>query len=67
MESFEARLIHKEKVFEIHQVVHRLEEPYKEVFNLRLFGELSFAQIGELFGKSESFGHESRFIELNSK
>ena len=47
MESFESKLIHKEKAFEIHRAVHRLEDPYKEVFNLRLFGEL--------FGKSESW------------
>jgi len=32
-----------------------MEEPYKEVFSLRTFGELSFAQIGELFGKTESW------------
>ena len=28
------------------------EEPYKEVFNLRVFGELPFEKIGLLFGKS---------------
>ena len=55
MESFESKLIHKEKAFEIDRAVHRLEDPSTEVFNLRLFGELSFAQIGELFGKSESW------------
>ena len=31
------------------------EEPYKEVFWLRIFGELSFAQIGALFEKTESW------------
>ena len=55
MESFESKLLNKEKAFEIHKALHSMEEPYKEVFNLRLFGELSFTQIGELFGKSESW------------
>lgn len=45
----------KETVFEIHKILHELEEPYKEVFSLRIFGELSFKQIGELFGKTESW------------
>ena len=35
--------------------LHRLTEPYKEVFSLRVFGELSFSQIGELFGKTDSW------------
>ena len=40
---------------EIHKVLHNLKEPYKEVFSLRTFGELSFKQIGEVFGKSENW------------
>lgn len=54
-ESLEERLLSKESAFEIHRVLHRLEEPYKEVFSLRTFGELPFKQIGELFGKTESW------------
>ena len=54
-ESLEERLLTKESAFEIHRVLHRLEEPYKEVFSLRTFGELPFKQIGELFGKTESW------------
>ena len=44
-----------EMSFRIHTVLHSLEEPYKEVFQLRVFGELSFAQIGEIFGKTENW------------
>ena len=54
-ESLEDRLLTKESAFEIHKVLHRLPDPYKEVFSLRIFGELSFSQIGELFGKTESW------------
>lgn len=39
----------------IHQILHSLEEPYKEVFNMRIFGELSFSNIGIIFGKSENW------------
>ena len=54
-DSFELKLIDKETAFEIHKVLHDLDEPYKEVFSLRIFSELSFVQIGELFKKTESW------------
>lgn len=54
-EDIEARFADKETVYAIHKVLHKLNEPYKEVFWLRTFGELSFSQIGELFGKTESW------------
>ena len=54
-ENLEERLLTKESAFEIHRILHRLEEPSKEVFSLRTFGELPFRQIGELFGKTESW------------
>ena len=53
--EIEKGLINNETAFEIHKLLHKLQEPYKEVFTLRTFGELSFAQIGELFGKTESW------------
>ena len=40
---------------EIHQILHKMEEPYKEVFQLRVFGELSFLKIGIIFGKTENW------------
>ncbi len=54
-ESIEDQFCDQETVFKIHTVLHHLEEPYKEVFSLRTFGELSFKQIAELFGKTESW------------
>ena len=54
-ENFEQELINSELAFEMHKLLHILAEPYKEVFSLRMFGELSFLQIGELFGKTESW------------
>ena len=54
-ETMEEKLLTKETAFEIHKLLHNLPEPYKEVFSLRVFGELSFSQIGELFGKTESW------------
>ena len=39
----------------IHKTLHSMEEPYREVFELRVFGELSFLQISQIFGKTESW------------
>lgn len=36
-------------------IILNLDEPYKEVFILSVFGDLSFKQISESFGKSESW------------
>ena len=49
----EDTVLQSAEVMEIHKALHALPEPYKEVFSLRTFGELSFRQIGELFGKTE--------------
>lgn len=53
--NLEEYLLTRETAFEIHKVLHHLSEPYKEVFSLRVFGELPFVKIGELFGKTESW------------
>ena len=39
----------------VHRLLHRLEEPYREVFTLRTLGQLSFRDIGELFGKTDNW------------
>lgn len=36
-------------------LLHGLSEPHKEVFTLRVYGQLPFSQIGQLFGKSDSW------------
>lgn len=45
----------QDSALQIHLVLHELQEPYKEVFQLRVFGELSFSQIGIIFGKTENW------------
>lgn len=51
----EERLEDGESAFAIHQFLHAMEEPYKEVFSLRVFGELPYEKIGRLFGKSANW------------
>ena len=53
--SIEQLAAEHDSSFRIHVALHALEEPYREVFELRIFGELSFRQIGTIFGKTENW------------
>ncbi len=53
--SIEKSLMDSEASIRIHRILHEMEDPYKEVFQLRIFGELSFQQIGSIFGKTETW------------
>ena len=48
-------LVDKDAAFTVHQCLHALEEPYKEVFSLRVFGELPFDRIGAIFGHNAAW------------
>lgn len=53
--SPEVRCMKKEQALSIYKVLHLLDEPYKEVFTLRTLGELSYKEIGEIFGHGEGW------------
>ena len=54
----EARLIQK--------ILHKVDEPYKEVFMWRVYADMSFKEIGQIFSKSENWAcvtyHRARKI-----
>ncbi len=54
-DSFEQAFIDKDMAMQIHRILHTLNEPYKEVFWMRTFGELSFAEIGKVHDKTETW------------
>lgn len=53
--SIEETFIQKEFSQKALQSLHNLEEPYKEVFMLSVFGGFSLKDISGIFGKSESW------------
>ncbi len=53
--TIEEQRIKHEEAARIRAVLHNVLEPYKEVFMWRVFAELSFKQIGQIFGKSENW------------
>ena len=53
--GIEQQVSDRDTSFRIHVALHTLEEPYREVFELRIFGELSFREIGIIFSKTENW------------
>ena len=53
--SIEECISDKQLSLAIHRILHDLPEPYKEVFSLRVFGQLSFGDIGGLFGRTANW------------
>lgn len=45
----------REEIAGIQQLLHTLGDPYKEVFMWRVYADLSFRQIGQIFGKTENW------------
>ena len=45
----------REEIERIQRILHDIGEPYKEVFMWRVYAELSFRQIAQIFGKTENW------------
>ncbi|MCR4950456.1 MAG: sigma-70 family RNA polymerase sigma factor [Solobacterium sp.] len=52
-ESVEARVLRKQESLELMKRIHAMAEPQREIMMLRLYSELSFAEIAEILGISE--------------
>ena len=53
--AVDARLSEQEEAHQIRVILHNMPEPYKAVFMWRVFGELTFQEIGELYGKTDNW------------
>lgn len=54
----ETDFLNKDMVKTVRKVLHKLKEPYKEVFYLRVFANLSFKEIAEIFEKEEAWARQ---------
>lgn len=69
-EDILGKIFIQEQALTIYQYLHRLKDPYKEVFMLRVLGELQFKEISDICGKSESrakvtfYRAKNKLIEL---
>lgn len=53
--TVEEWIVDQEQAMAIHRILHDLTEPYKEAFSLRIFGQLSFGDMGSLFGRTANW------------
>ena len=51
----DAKISEQEEARLIRQILRDMSDPYKEVFMWRVFGELSFKEIGNLYGKTDNW------------
>lgn len=54
-QQLEKEYISNERKLEIYKAIQKLESPTRDVLMLRLSGELSFREIGEILGKTENW------------
>ena len=54
-DTVEEQLIRRDDAAQLQKLLHGMPEPYREVFMWRVFAELSFRQIAQIFGKTENW------------
>ena len=54
-ESVEEHLLQQDEAQQVQKILHNLPDPYKEVFMWRVFADLSYKQIGPIYGKSDNW------------
>jgi RNA polymerase sigma-70 factor (ECF subfamily) len=68
-EGLEEKLIKADEAERIRNALHKINEPYREVFMWRVFAEMSFKQIGSIFSKNENWAcvtyHRARKMILD--
>ena len=50
-----AEFINKDTASQIHKSLHKLKDPYKEVFYLKVFADLSYKEIAEIYDHKETW------------
>ena len=75
--SIEEQIGIQDETQQIRKILHTMPEPYKEIFMWRVFGELSFKEIGDLYNKTDNWAcvtyHrarkmiQSRLEEINNE
>ena len=53
--NIEREVEDKDTSYQVHQALRELEEPYRQGFELRIFGEMSFREISGICGRTESW------------
>lgn len=55
----ETEFLNRDTVKRVRHLLHKMKEPYKEVFYLRVFANLSFREIADIFEKGETWARQT--------
>lgn len=55
IDNISDQLIDKEEIVQLYKKIHNLDENIREIFYLRIQGNLTFKEIAEIIGKSEEW------------
>ena len=53
--SVDEEYVKQDEIERIQRILHGISEPYKEVFMWRVYADLSFKQIAQIFGKTDNW------------
>lgn len=53
--NFTDEVVQRDEARIIQKILHKVDEPYKEVFMWRVYADMSFKEIGQIFSKSENW------------
>lgn len=53
--SIEEEIIRNNEATHLKRILHTIPEPYREVFMWRVFAQLNFKEIGQIFNKSDNW------------
>lgn len=45
----------QDEAMQIKKILHEIPDPYREVFMWRVYADMSFKEIGQIFNKSENW------------
>lgn len=54
-ETPKEQILKRDEAMRARKILRSISDPYREVFMWRVFAQLSYKQIGELFGKTENW------------
>lgn len=63
--NFVEKVVDKDTARQIHEYINQMSDTYKDVFTLRIYGELSFDTIGKLYGKSDTWARVTYYRAKN--
>ena len=55
LKNAEEQILKRDEAMRARKILRSIPDPYREVFMWRVFAQLSYKQIGELFGKTENW------------